>query len=64
VDSYTKEELEEAQKAFSSLISKCEKVQEKLTGGTSQHTLIIRRLRAFYMAQSMIEQALGEETHG
>ena len=54
--------LREALRAINSTISKCEKVQLKLTEGTSQHTLTKRRLEAFYIAVELIEKDL--EVHG
>ena len=50
MDNYTNEELKEALRAISSTISKCEKVEPKLKQGTSQHTLLIRRIKAFQIA--------------
>ncbi len=58
MDNFTKEELEEALRAIASTISKCEKVQPKLKQGTSQHTLLIRRIKAFNIASSLIMQEL------
>ncbi len=58
MDNFTKEELEEALRAIASTISKCEKVQPKLKQGTSQHTLLIRRINAFNIASSLIMQEL------
>jgi len=58
---FTKEELEEALRAITSTISKCEKVQPKLKQGTSQHTLLVRRIRAFTIASALIRQALEEQ---
>jgi len=55
---YTKEELNEALRAVSSIIHKCEKAQEKFPNGTSHHTLLHNRLRAMYISKSLIEQAL------
>lgn len=60
MDSYTKEELEEALRAIDSTISKCEKVLPKLKPGTSQHTLLIRRIKAFRISSSLITKALKE----
>jgi hypothetical protein len=57
---FTKEELEEALRAITSTISKCEKVLPKLKQGTSQHTLLVRRIKAFNIASSLITQALKE----
>ena len=58
MDRFTKEELEEAIRAIDSTISKCEKVQPKLKQGSSQHTLLIRRIRAFYIASALIKKEL------
>jgi hypothetical protein len=55
---FTKEELEEALRAITSTVSKCEKVQPKLKQGTSQHTLLVRRIKALNIAASLITQAL------
>jgi len=58
MDNYTKEELEEALRAISSLISKCEKAQEKLTQGTSQWALLKNRIKALRLASTLITKAL------
>ncbi|WP_042436009.1 hypothetical protein [Faecalispora jeddahensis] len=58
MENYTKEELEEALRAIVSTISKCEKVQPKLKPGTSQHTLLIRRIKALRIASSLITREL------
>lgn len=60
MDSYTKEELEEALRAIVSTISKCEKVLPKLKPGASQHTLLIRRIKALHIASTLITKALQE----
>ncbi len=60
MDGYTKEELGEALRAIASTISKCDKVLPKLKQGTSQHTLLIRRIKAFHIASSLINKALEE----
>ena len=56
---FTKEELEEALRAITSTISKCEKVQPKLKEGTSQHTLLVRRIKAFNIASMLLKRELG-----
>ncbi len=61
MDNFTKEDLEEALRAIDSTISKCEKVQPKLKQGTSQHTLLIRRIKALRIASSLITKALEEK---
>jgi hypothetical protein len=58
MDNFTKEELEEALRSIVSTIGKCEKVQPKLKKGTSQHTLLIRRIKALRIASSLIEREL------
>lgn len=59
MDLFTKEELEEALRAIASTIGKCEKVQPKLKQGTSQRTLLERRIKAFYIASELIKRELG-----
>ena len=57
-DVFTKEELEAALKAVNSLLSKCEKSQEKLVPGKSQHSLMINRIKALQISSSLITKAL------
>lgn len=59
MDTFSKEELEEALRSIASTISKCEKVQPKLKPGTSQHTLLIRRIKALNIAIALIKRELG-----
>ncbi|MGE5350534.1 MAG: hypothetical protein ACM3S2_13020 [Ignavibacteriales bacterium] len=54
MDKYTKEELTGALRAVSSIISKCEKAQQKLEEGTSQHTLLKNRLKAMQISKALI----------
>ena len=58
MNTFAKEELEEALRSIISTLSKCEKVQPKLKVGTSQHTLIERRIQAFRIAVILIEWEL------
>lgn len=58
MEEFTREELEEALRAIASTISKCEKVQPKLKQGTSQHTLLVRRIKALYIASALITREL------
>lgn len=60
---YTTTELEEALKAIQSTIEKCEKVQPKLREGTSQHTLLVRRIKAFQVASALIERELEDQSN-
>ena len=58
MDDVTMEELEEALRAITSTIDKCEKVEPKLKQGTSQHTLLVRRIKAFKIATMLIKREL------
>lgn len=58
MDSFTKEELNEALRAVTSLISKCQKAQEKLPEGTSQQTLLKNRIKALKISSALITKAL------
>lgn len=58
MNNFTKEELEEALRAITSTIGKCEKVQPKLKPDTSQHTLLVRKIKAFHIASSLIMREL------
>ena len=55
---YTEMALSSAGKTLKQLIEKCEKLPEKFKDGSPQHTLAIRRLRAFHIAESMIANEL------
>jgi hypothetical protein len=59
INNFTKDELEEALRSIVSTIGKCEKVQPKLKQGTSQHTLLTRRIKALDIASALIEKELG-----
>jgi len=63
VNRYTEEELGEALRAITSMISKCEKALPKLAAGTSQHTLLVRRIEALRIAESLIRDA-GSASNG
>jgi len=58
MNQFTKEELEDALRAIDSTISKCEKVQPKLKAGTAQHTLLVRRIKAFQIASMLINEEM------
>lgn len=55
---YTTQELLEAKRSIASTLAKCEKAALKLTPGKSQHTLTIRRIRAFQISLDLMDQAL------
>lgn len=58
---YTKGELEEALRAVNSIISKCEKAQEKFPEGNSQHTLLKNRLKAMYISKSLLTKEISNK---
>ncbi len=58
MEQFTKEDLNEALRAISSTINKCEKVQPKLKPGTAQHTLLVRRINAFNIASALIKREI------
>ena len=51
-------ELSEALRSIESTLSKCEKTLPKLREGTSQHTLLKRRIEAFRISIELIEQGM------
>lgn len=51
---YTKEELTEALKPISSIISKCEKAQMKFKEGNSYHTRFKKLIKAMSISKSLI----------
>ena len=55
---YNKEELDEALLALSSAAGRVEKILPKFKTGTSQHTLAIRRIKAFHIASELIKREL------
>jgi|WetSurMetagenome_2_1015567.scaffolds.fasta_scaffold144239_3 hypothetical protein len=60
MENFTKHDLKEAARAITSLLHKCEKVQEKLKQGTSQYTLTNNRIKAFQVALALIEKELAD----
>lgn len=55
---FTAVELSDALRAIESTISKCDKVLPKLKPGTSQHTLLVRRIKALQISSTLIKQEL------
>lgn len=51
---YSNEELLEALRPISSIISKCEKAQQKFLEGTPHHTRFKNMLKAMYISKSLI----------
>jgi len=60
VDKYTKEELMEALRPISSIISKCEKAQLKFALGTSHHTRFRNMIKAIDISKSFITDAISK----
>ena len=62
---YSRQELEQGLKAMASLVQKSEKALSHLLPGSSQHTLLSRRLAAFILARDLIlEKLAGQEPAG
>ena len=57
---FTQEELQEALRAIDSLLSKCEKAQENLIPGKSQHSLMKNRIKALRISSELIAKALSQ----
>ena len=60
MDKYTKEELIEALRPVSSIISKCEKAQLKFEEGTSHHTRFKNMIKAMYISKSLITDEISK----
>lgn len=58
MEEFTQEELKEALRAIESTIGKCQKVLPKLKEGTAQHTLLVRRIKAFEIASELIKREM------
>lgn len=53
---FTREELEEALRPITSLISKSEKAQQKLAPGTWQHAMLRNNLKALHIASMLMNK--------
>lgn len=60
MDDFTKNDMEEALRAITLMISKTMNAKEKFVQGTSQHTLQKNRLKALNIASSLISKELAE----
>jgi hypothetical protein len=60
IDNYTKEELIEALRPVSSVISKCEKAQLKFEEGTSHYNRFKKLIKAMYISKSLIMDEIGK----
>lgn len=61
---FTAGEQAQAQAAFSAAIARVEKVLPKFVSGTPQHTLAVRRIRAFEIAGELLARELEKERQG
>ena len=55
---FTAAERLQAEAAFASMVARVEKIMPKFAAGTPQHTLAVRRIRAFEIAGELIKQQL------
>ena len=60
MNKYTKDELIEALRPLSSIISKCEKAQLKFLVGTSQHTRFMNMINAMVISKSLITDEISK----
>ena len=60
IDKYTKEELTDAIQPVSSIISKCEKAQQKHVEGTAYHTRFKNIIKAMYISKSLITDEISK----
>ena len=58
MDQLTRDDLEEALRAFASMRSKSEKAQAKFSPGTSHHSLQQNRLKALHIAETLVRVEL------
>lgn len=59
-DKYTKEELAEALAPISSIISKCEKAQQKFKEGTAHHTRFKNIIKAINISKQLITDEINK----
>jgi len=60
MDKYTKQEMIEALRPVSSVISKCEKAQLKFEEGTSHHKRFKSIIKAMYISKSLITDEISK----
>lgn len=60
IEQYTKEELVDALRPVSSIISKCEKAQLKFKEGTAHYTRFKNIIDAMYISQSLITDEISK----
>ncbi|MDD4311172.1 MAG: hypothetical protein PHW41_01675 [Eubacteriales bacterium] len=59
--SFSRESLDQAIEAFASVSARVESILPKFAAGTPQHTLAVRRLRAFEIARELIRRETASE---
>jgi hypothetical protein len=59
-NSFIREDLQEALRAFASMMNKINKAPAKFTSGTSQHTLQRNRLKALRIGEALIKMELNK----
>lgn len=62
MDKYTKEELMEALRPISSIISKSEKAQLKFVEGTSHYTRLKNIIKAMYISKTLITDEINKRS--
>ena len=60
-ESFTRNDLQEALRAFASMISKTDKSQAKFMPGTPQHTLQRNRLKALRLSETLVKVELDKD---
>ncbi|WP_312649677.1 hypothetical protein [Aminipila sp.] len=60
MEKYIKEELVEALSPVSSIISKCEKAQQKFAEGTSNNTRFKKMIKAMYISKALITDEISK----
>ncbi len=55
-----KDALDQAIEVYASMTTRVEKILPKFAAGTPQHTLAVRRLRAFEIARALIRREQGQ----
>lgn len=58
---FTKDELEQAKAAFAFATERVTSILPKFAAGTPQHTLAVRRLRAFEIAVELVAREIAEK---
>lgn len=58
MEKFSDMQLAEAERSIISTLSKCEKILPKLKEGSSQHTLLMRRIEALTIAKALIQREM------